>query len=42
MRFCKNTYNDDEKSTINATNFTKTILLPNQESIEYSIWDTAG
>ena len=41
LRFCRNEYSDDEKSTINATNFTRTVALKN-EQLHLSIWDTAG
>lgn len=43
LKFCKNTFSETQEVTLNATNFTRVLNMPNNQApIELSIWDTAG
>jgi len=41
-RFCKDTFNISEKSTIGASFFIKEVRTSEGKTLKYEIWDTAG
>ena len=41
LRYCKNVFDNEQKSTIDASHLSK-IMEVDEKEVELSLWDTAG